>query len=129
MSDYILCDDVDGLKAFAEHYLALPEHEDDDRWWHLPSGSPFWVPSTGPLRAMVPGIPVRTRLGRDLLMRWLAEGEQCCTRPPGCTECDGNGYIRKPHDVGWARDIPEALAENVRRVARGEEPLRGVLGD
>lgn len=67
-------------------------------------------------------VPLTVPAGRDLLVRWLLEGERCCTRPPGCTECDGSGYTRKPvpHAAEF-RDIPEALAENVRLVARGED--------
>lgn len=48
---------------------------------------------------------------------------------PGCDDCNGTGWTRPPHDCSWARETPGALAANLRRVAKGEAPLLGLLLD
>lgn len=94
-------------------------------------------------------VPFTVPAGRDLVVRYLAEGERCpgievepgvwsgCDpsrrnpkADPDCPTCLDEGYTRKPHDCAWARDLDEGkpLAECLRLVTAGEQPLKGVLG-
>ena len=92
------------MREFAERYLGLPYREDEDRWWDLPSDGPWWSARASKRHVSVPYVPLNITAGRDCVVRYLAE---------------------QGLDYGWARDIPGALMEGVRRFVVGEEPLLG----
>jgi len=102
----IFCGDAPGLREFAEGYLGLPDREDEDRWWALPFDGPWWSARASKRHVSIPFVPLSITAGRDCVVRYLAE---------------------QGLDYGWARDIPGALVEGVRRFVAGEEPLLGVL--
>jgi hypothetical protein len=54
----------------------------------------------------IPFVPLSITAGRDCVVRYLAE---------------------QGLDYGWAREIPGALMEGVRRFVAGEEPLIGSI--
>jgi len=101
----IFCGDAPGLREFAEGYLGLPDREDEDRWWALPFDGPWWSARASKRHVSIPFVPLSITAGRDCVVRYLAE---------------------RGLDYGWARDIPGALVEGVRRFVAGEEPLLGV---
>lgn len=118
----IRCDEIDGLAESVRLYLGFNP-------WRRTLDNPWFG---GMVEDEV--IPLRVPAAIRFLEWWLEEGErcsQCHGNVPdwmGCARCAGLGWLRKP--VPHARDFrpyPDALADCVRRVGRGERPLLGVL--
>jgi len=119
----VRCEDHEGLREFALRYLGV---------YAMP---PTWTDKE--TRSWV-GIPLDVPAGRDLIVRWLVEGDfvddfegrHCpCRTVHRDDECPCGRVFRHPYPhCADYRELPEVLAECVARLKRGEEPPVGVFG-